>query len=202
MRLRTTMAWMLGSTAVALVVAIVGFLLATHGDRIDSALRATARWSFVLFWCASVGGALTVLFGPRFRPLAQHARDLGLSFASAHLVHLGLVVLLYLIAVHPFSTFTIVVFGIAAICTYLLALLSIHGVAAKLTPGRLRLVRTVGVEYISLAFIIDFANSPFKDGIGHAIYYVPFFAVSVAGPVLRAAALAKRVGMSRRMVTS
>jgi hypothetical protein len=202
MRLRTTMAWMLGSAAVALVVAIVSFLLADHGTRIGSALRATARWSFVLFWCASIGSALTTLFGPRFRALARHARDLGLSFASAHLVHLGLVVLLYLITRHPFGAFTIIVFGIAVFCTYLLAFLSIHGVAAKLSPGKLRLVRTVGVEYISVAFIIDFAKNPLEGGIEHLIYYAPFLALSIIGPLLRVAALAKRAAVARRLITS
>jgi hypothetical protein len=84
---------------VALLVALLIALAVYWGPAFDPrtpgklsrALRATARWSFLWFFLASVVGALRTLFGGRFRAMAQHARDFGLAFASAHLAHAGLV---------------------------------------------------------------------------------------------------------------
>jgi hypothetical protein len=55
-------------------------------------LRLTARWSFLLFWLAYTGGAMATIFGPTFKPIAMRVRELGLPYAAAQLVHLGLVV--------------------------------------------------------------------------------------------------------------
>ncbi len=88
MNRRTTREWMAASFLVGLIVVLIVRAGAGPGERVAMALRATARWSFLLFWLASAGGALTTLFGSRFQALAHRARDLGLSFASAHLVHL------------------------------------------------------------------------------------------------------------------
>jgi hypothetical protein len=52
-------------------------------------------------WVAYAGGAMASLFGPTFDILARHGRDFGLSFAAAHLVHVGLIVWLYYVSDHP-----------------------------------------------------------------------------------------------------
>src|ERR1700723_1753124 len=54
--------------------------------------RVTARWSFLFFWLSYAGGAMAILFGPAFAGLARQARALGLAFATALQVHIGLVV--------------------------------------------------------------------------------------------------------------
>ena len=169
------------------------------GERVAMALRATARWSFLLFWLASAGGALTTLFGSRFQALAQCARDFGLAFASAHLVHLGVVAWIYFSSPDVPPQSTLIFFGIAAIWTYVLAILSIKRLSAGLNPRVWRTVRTVGVEYISLAFLTDFARNPFQGGILDAANYLPFLALAIAGPILRLAALVKRLSQVRRL---
>ena len=108
---------------------------------------------------------MTTLFGPRFLALAQRARNLGLAFASAHLAHLGVVAWIYYSSADPPSRSTLVFFGIAVFWTYLLAILSFNHLSAKLNPRAWRMLRTVGVEYIALAFFVDFANHTFQDGI-------------------------------------
>jgi hypothetical protein len=55
------------------------------------ALELTARWSFLLFWLAYAGNAVAILFGAQLAA----GREFGLAFASAHLVHIGLVVWLF-----------------------------------------------------------------------------------------------------------
>jgi undecaprenyl pyrophosphate phosphatase UppP len=76
----------------------------------DVALQVTARFSFLLFWPAYTAGALTALFGPAFEPLKRRAREFGLAFASAHLVHLALVAWLTQVRPRPTSR---VFFGVA-----------------------------------------------------------------------------------------
>jgi len=92
---------MAASIVVALVIVLIVRVGATPGEKLGVALRATARWSFLLFWLAYAGGALATLFGPKFQALAHRGRDFGLSFASAHLVHLGLVARLYYVSPSP-----------------------------------------------------------------------------------------------------
>jgi D-alanyl-lipoteichoic acid acyltransferase DltB (MBOAT superfamily) len=199
MHKRTTTEWMAASMGVALAIVLVVGLVAAPGERLGTALRATARWSFLLFWLASAGSALASLFGSRFQALARHGRDFGLAFASAHLVHLGLVAFLYYIALNPPSRTTLIFFGIAAIWTYVLAILSIKRLSARLNPRVWRIVRTLGVEYIALAFLTDFAKNLFEGSVANFIIYLPFLTLAIAGPILRLAALAKRLGEVRKL---
>jgi hypothetical protein len=67
-----------------------GYLVSANA--LVTALRLTARWSFLLFWMAYTGSAMGALFGPAFEVLARRGREFGLAYAAAHLIHLGLVV--------------------------------------------------------------------------------------------------------------
>jgi hypothetical protein len=194
----TTREWMAASFLVGLAIVLVIRVGAGPGERVDMALRATARWSFLLFWLASAGGALATLFGSRFQALARRARDFGLAFASAHLAHLGVVAWLY-VSDNPPARSTLIFFGIAAIWTYVLAILSIKRLSAGLNPRVWRTVRTLGVEYIGLAFLTDFAKHPFQGGVLDVANYLPFLALAIAGPILRLAALVKRLSQVRRL---
>ena len=190
MRRGTTLQWMGAALGVALMI-VLAVGLSASGHKLSLALRLTARWSFLLFWLASAGGALATLFGSRFSGVAARARDFGLAFASAHLAHLGLVAWLYYAYQGPGRS-TIIIFGIAAFWTYLLALFSVKRISAMLTRQAWKVLRTIGVEYISLAFLYDFARNPFQGGILHIVEYLPFLILAVAGPLLRLAALMKR----------
>jgi hypothetical protein len=199
---RTAVKWIAASFAVALALVVVLRLGAGPGERVSGALRATARWSFCLFWLATVGRALATLFGERFQRLAEHARDLGLCYASAQLVHVGLVVWIYCYAsVHGTGTpsrSTLIFFGIGVCWTYLIALLSFQSFAAELNVRTCRILRSIGVEYIALAFFVDFFRSPFQNGFAHIASYAPFVVLSVAGPLLRLAAVGKKRLTERR----
>jgi hypothetical protein len=180
---------MAGSLAVGLaIVWLTRFL----GYPLNDGLRATARWSFVLFWLASCGGALATLFGARFHALAQRGRDFGLSFASAHVAHLGLVAGVLYVAGSTFSRNLLIFLGGGVFWTYFLAILSIRRLAAKLDPRTVRVLRAVGVEYLSLVFLFDFTLPRFRVDIPYLIEYVPFILLTIAGPMLRIAAAVKR----------
>jgi hypothetical protein len=191
-----TAQWMLTAFAGALVLVALVRLYSTTHEQLTTALRVTARWSFVWFWMASVGGALATLFGSRFQAIARRGREFGLAFASAHLVHLALVALVYYGAVNPPGRGALIFFGVAAFWTYLLAALSIGRLSALGRQRTWRFARRIGIEYISLAFLVDFAKNPFETGLHSLIAYFPFQGLAIAGPLLRLAADAKRRRMA------
>lgn len=188
-----TGAAMLAAFTVALVIAAVSLGLRGPGeDGTVLGLKLTARWSYVWFWGAYTAGAWATLLGPRLHPLAKRARDFGLAFAAAHLIHVGLVVWLYQIAVHPPGRGTLEFFGVAVFFTYLLALLSFRRFASWLTPRAVVAIRTLGVEYIALAFLVDFGKDPLNLALGHVLTYGTFLALALLGYALRLSALIRR----------
>lgn len=158
-----------------------------------TALRLTARFSFVFFWLAYVGGAMANLFGPRFNIIAGRIREFGLAFASGQLVHVGLVVWIALIS-PPQSILSAAMpfFAIGVLWTYLLAALSIERALGMLGPNILRVIRTMGSEYIALTFFTDFVLLPERP-IHYPMIYVPFWAMLLIGPLSRLAAAAKKL---------
>ena len=194
----TAAAW-IGSAfcAALLVAALVLATLGTEERGTHVALQLTARFAFLLFWPAYAAGALTALFGTAFEPLKRHGRDFGLAFASALLVHLALVAwLTYTGATPPLEVF--LVFGIAALWTYLLALSSISRLQQKLGPNLWWFLRVVGLNYIAYAFAVDFLKYPQFSSIKYLAGYLPFAVLSVVGPLLCFAALVRRVAHSQQ----
>jgi hypothetical protein len=182
------------ASAFCAALGLAGLVLAAlgPGERgTDVALQLTARLSFLLFWPAYAGSAMTALFGPAFAPLKQHAREFGLAFASAHLIHIALVVwLTYIGAAPPLGTF--VFFGIAALWIYLLALFSIARLQQTLSSKSWWLLRVVGLNYIAYAFAVDFLKAPQFGSIKYLVGYLPFAVLSVVGPMLCLAAFVRR----------
>jgi hypothetical protein len=179
--------WTFISAAFIIASGIAGMMLVVSGinnNGIVRALQLTARFSYLLFWCAYTGSSLATLFGPRFRPLARHGREFGLAFASAHSVHVVLVIWLYRISTKPpISNQLAVFFAIGLMWMYLLALFSIEDLANVIGARVWRGLRFVGLEYIQLAFLFDFVTYPVNAKI--LIFYLPFAVLGIAGTVLR-----------------
>src|ERR1700760_1858405 len=135
--------WMIGALGGAL--AIAAEILADRGtgvDGIGQAVRYTARWSFVFFWPSYVGGAL----------------PLGLAFAAALQVHIGLVIWLgVVIGQIPLSGGLLWFFIAALSSTYLLALLS-FGIGTRALGRLWRPVLFIATTYILIAFGWDFVQ--------------------------------------------
>ena len=153
------------------------------------ALRATARWSFLLFWPAYAGGAIAWLW-PRLSGMARYGRELGLAYASAQLIHVGLVLWIIHIATGP--TGAMLFFWIGILCTYLLALFSVQRLRGALEPRLWRIFRTFALEYIAIAFAADFITLHADEFIKHPVSYVPFALMLVSGAGLRIVAFADR----------
>jgi hypothetical protein len=191
--------WMGMAFGVALgLAAAVLTIEGTETKSLRMALQVTARWSFLLFWVAYSGKAMTALFGPALAPLARRGREFGLAYAAAQLVHVGLVVWLFQISSRPpLSGKLSVFFIIGIVWTYLLAVLSFGGLAEALGPRGWRTLRIAGLNYILFAFAFDFVPTVIRSGPGpyevwRLLEYVPFAAMSVAAPLLVLAAAAHR----------
>jgi hypothetical protein len=179
--------------AVAFALAAIVLVILHNGDRYGTALRATARWSFALFWLAYAGGAVSSLFGGYFTALGRYGRELGLAFASAQLVHTALVIGLYFIASGPLGA--MLFFWAGIFCTYILALISLPWFHAALGSRLWRICSTMAMEYIALVFACDFVLLPLQaNGVGkYPLSYVPFAVMLFGGQGLRALASARHV---------
>jgi hypothetical protein len=185
--------WMVVAFLAALCVASITLGIRGANERgTDTALAVTARLSFLLFWLSYVGSGMTALFGRTFQPLKARAREFGLAFASAHLVHVGLVVWLCGIG-HPPGASVFVFFGIALVWTYLLALFSIGHLRNALNPLGWWLLSNVGMNYIAYAFAVDFIKYPFDPGVKNLVGYLPFAILAVVGPIVRLSPFVLRV---------
>ena len=188
----TTSAWMV--TAFLVSVALAALVLAEFGageHGTDLALKATARWCFLLFWFAYAGGALAKLWASRFGRLARHGRQFGLAFAAALAVHVALVLWLLRITTGPNGS--MLFFWIGAACTYLLALFSLPLFRDCLGLHLWRIFCTIALEYIALVFAVDFIVDPLQAAgyAKHPLSYLPFAIMLVGGAGLRFAALAR-----------
>jgi hypothetical protein len=177
--------------AASCITAATLLLLGAHEHGTVTALRATARLCFLLFWMAYAGGPLADLFGAGFQPLKRHSRELGLSFAAAQTVHVGLIVWLCWIGAAPAAGVFRFFAGPLA-CIYILAVFSIGGLQRRLSPLAWWFIRFIAMNYIAYAFATDFFRDPFGGGFKRIALYLPFAALSAAGFALYAAALAVR----------
>jgi hypothetical protein len=100
---------------------------------------------------------------------------------------------------YPPPSQTFAVFGSAAIFTYALALLSIDRVRQVLPSSVWRAFRTIGMNYIAFAFILDFTKFSFSSALG-SLLYLPFAAFAVAAPSLKLAAWVRKLTQARRPI--
>ena len=188
--------WMIGAFCggLALAVAVLaGYGTGPEGLRLG--LQVTARWAFLFFWLSYAGGAMAILFGPAFAGPARQARVLGLAFAAALLVHIGLVVWLGVdIGQIPLHGGLLWFFLVALSFTYALVLLS-FGIGMRNLGRMFRPLLFLGTTYILIAFGRDFVLGSLDHRAQHWLYaaeYVPFAVLSVIAIPLRLAAFVRQ----------
>jgi hypothetical protein len=192
--------WMIGAFGGGL--ALAGAVLAGYGtgpDGLRLGVFVTARWSFLFFWLSYAGGAMAILFGPAFAGLARQARALGLAFATAIQVHIGLVVWLgVVIGQIPLQGELLWFFLVALSFTYLLALVS-FGIGMRYLGRLWRPLLFLATTYILIAFGRDFVLGALDQNVrywSYAAEYVPFALLSlIAIPLRLAAFLRQRFGL-------
>ena len=136
------------------------------------------------------------VWGPRFSAFARHGREFGLAFASAHLVHVGLIVWLFHIADKPpLQGWTLVFFSVGLLCIYMLVLFSLPWGREIIGSSLWRIFCAIALEYIALVFAADFVFLPLQEvgfrnyflSYKYLLLYMPFAILLVVGLGLRTA---------------
>jgi sulfoxide reductase heme-binding subunit YedZ len=169
--------------AVAAIVAAVLTVAGTEAAGLGMAIRATARTSVVFFTLAFAASALRRQWpSPMSGWLLRNRRQLGVSYAVSHLIHLLLILTVAGWTVHGFVTVrpmvTIVGGGIAYVFLALMTLTSFDGTAAWLGPRRWRQLHVTGAYYNWFIFAQSFFRMITKSPV-----YWPFVTM-VAGSML------------------
>jgi hypothetical protein len=185
---------MAAAFAAALAAALGVLMIKGAGESgLAISLRVTARIAYLFFWPAYVGAAVATLFGAPLDIVARRAREFGLAFASALFVHVALVIWLAVISPpQPLADTAMPFFAIGIAWAYLLAVISIDQVRTKFDAYSVRVVRTIGTEYIALVFFADFVILP-KHPLQYPVLYIPFWAMLGLGPLLRLGATVWRL---------
>jgi methionine sulfoxide reductase heme-binding subunit len=161
--------WPIVGWATLAVLAIVGVILAVVGADeagIRMGIRATARTSVVFFTLAFAASALRRRWPNAFTGwLMQNRRQLGVSFASSHFVHLLLIFAMVGWTWNGFVTKTPAITRFAA---------------AWFGPWRWQQLHTTGAYYNWFIFAQSFFRLAFKSAV-----YWPFAALLVGSMALR-----------------
>lgn len=133
---------------------------------IRAGLRASARVAFLPYAAAFSASSLHALRpSPLSRWLLRHRRQLGLSYASAHSVHVLLLRRLYRSSRNdpPVPRVVAALGSVGLALSAAMAATSWDGAVRRLGPARWHLLHTVGGHFLLATFSYDFLlHAPFK----------------------------------------
>lgn len=172
--------------AALVVVAASAATLGVHGvgeEGIRAVIRLTARTSFVLFNAAFAASALARRWpGRTTRWLLTNRRQVGVSFAVSHLVHLvAILALARLTPVVEDAAIIIAILGYVAIAA--MTATSFDRTAAWLGPRRWRRLHLTAGYFIWFVFLASYLPRTILESAA----YAPFVVVLVAVLALRLA---------------
>jgi DMSO/TMAO reductase YedYZ heme-binding membrane subunit len=174
--------------AVAAIVAVILAVIGTDEAGLRMAIRATARTSVVFFSLAFAASALRRRWPSAATAwLLRNRRQLGVSFAASHAIHLLAILALCgwtwsgLVARTP--TATLVGGGIAYVFIVLMTATSFDTTAAWLGPRRWRRLHAIGAWYNWAIFALNFVVLAFTSPV-----YWPFAALLAGALAARIAA--------------
>ena len=180
--------WIAAAVAVSVGVAVAEISVARDLDHgLPFAVAAVARVAFIPFWLSYTGGAWVALGIGRFAVVRDHARELGLAFAAAIAIHLGLI-FWQVLRGYSLALTIILIFGAAALLTLLLFLFSFPTFSRRIPRVALARFRAWATTYIALVYLLDFAIRPQPAVLHYWVAYAPFAALDLLGLAARALA--------------
>ncbi|MBH3340391.1 hypothetical protein I5L51_14855 [Pseudomonas mendocina] len=179
--------WQLFGLIAALVAVMSAASIVAQPDLIEglrSAIRATARSSFVLFIAAFTASAFAVLVpSPFSRALVRERRFIGLAFAFSHLVHALLISAYGQLNTEFWPSRTVannIPGGTAYTFILLMALTSFKGPARLIGPKAWKALHVTGMWVILGVFAFsNFKRIPMSD------WYVLPFGITCAAVAIR-----------------
>lgn len=145
----------LAATVAALAVGGLGFMSAGGWNHEGAlmATRLTARFAFPIFLLAWSASAIAALFPGGWRTtLLRRRRAVGLSFAAAHFVHLGFILIVALVFAHKLNPVSVYGGGFVYVLIAAMAATSNNASVKALGPARWTLLHTIGGVGILLVF--------------------------------------------------
>jgi DMSO/TMAO reductase YedYZ heme-binding membrane subunit len=189
---RLPMGWpVVGWATLGILVAqLAALLMSGLGvDGVHASVRISARTSVVLFIGAFSASSLVVLWpGPFTRWMRANRRQIGVSFAISHLVHLAGI--LTLVAAEPElgrPPIVLVIGGLGFVAVLAMLATSFDTTTRWLGPRRWRALHKTGIWYLWLVFLVSYVPVPGEDG-GMDLIRILGFVLVVGGLVVRIAA--------------
>jgi sulfoxide reductase heme-binding subunit YedZ len=128
-----------------------------NADAAGAAARYTARFSFPIFVLAWSASALAALWPGGWRGvLLRRRRAVGLSFAAAHFVHFGALLIAVLVFAAQPSAKTVYGGGAGYVFIALMALTSNDWSVRTLGPRNWKLLHTLGGLTIAVIFAVSY----------------------------------------------
>lgn len=186
--MRMLQGWpLVGLVGLGLALACAAVLATGGGTQEDIRLviRMTARTSLVLFCLAFTASALVRLWPGAFtRWLRRNRRQVGVSFAVSHGLHLAAIVAFAVTAPEVFFAqvpiATLVGGGFAYALIIAMTATSFNSTAMMIGPRAWKILHTLGAWYIWVVFFQSFA----KRSVGDP-FYIPFALIVAAALVIR-----------------
>ena len=190
MKLSTPMI-VLSAALAAVAVGVLGFLAGggwTHEGAL-MATRLTARFSFPIFLLAWSASALATLFPGGWRTaLLRRRRAVGLSFAAAHGVHLGFILIVALAFQHKLNPVSVYGGGFVYVLIAAMAATSNNASVRALGAARWKLLHTIG----GIGILLVFTNSYVGRLMTKPMLAIPALALIALAVTLKLAAWLKR----------
>lgn len=172
------------ATCTALILALIAATLLAMGtgeEGVRAVIRLTARTSVLLFAAAFAARPLRTLWKSSFTAwLRRRRRQVGLSFAVSHLLHLIAIVVLFMRWDASTSAVTVALGGLGYVFILLMAITSNDASVRWLGARRWSLLHTTG----SYLLWIIFANAYVPRGLTQPAY-APLGLLVVGALVLR-----------------
>lgn len=181
--------WRIVGVATGLLLLAFAAVVATYGTDehgLRVLVRATARISFLVFLPVYLASPLRRLWrNETTRWLLANRRQLGVSFAIAHFLHLDAIYMLSLLLGDAFETnwVSLVFGGFAYVLVFAMAVTSSDRMVARLGPSRWRALHRFGIHYVWFIWLQQWVGLSFV-----SLFYLPFALLTVAALGVRIAA--------------
>lgn len=125
--------------------------------------RYTARISFPFFLLAYTARPLHMMLGqPWTAWLRKNRRNIGLSFALLHIIHLAALVMFFVKSREAVSLVTIIGGGLGYLFIVLMALTSSDKMIKRIGPMAWRRLHLVGMHYLAFIFFLSYLGRSFE----------------------------------------
>ena len=164
-----------------LMLAIIFALSGWSAETIKTGIDCTGRSSLLLFSIAFTASSVYSLWKSPLTSWTLHNRRyIGLSFASSHFIHLGLIVLISLAFPEPFledqSMGQWVFGGLGYVFVFLMALTSNDRAQRWMGMRNWKRLHLIGSYWLWTVFLLTYVNHTRED----PKFYIPFLVFTVA----------------------